>query len=46
MVRGKNQRQGGISRVSLLREVFVDVYGITVRMQQNKKVLVRESMNM
>ncbi|XP_067299058.1 zonadhesin, like isoform X1 [Pseudorasbora parva] len=39
-VRGKNQRQGGISRVSLLHEVFVDVYGITVRMQQKKKVLV------
>uniref|UniRef100_A0A8C1BNT6 Zonadhesin, like n=1 Tax=Cyprinus carpio carpio TaxID=630221 RepID=A0A8C1BNT6_CYPCA len=42
IVRGKNQRQGGISRVSLLREVYVDVYGITVRMQQNKKVLVNE----
>uniref|UniRef100_A0A8C1G4Y5 Zonadhesin, like n=1 Tax=Cyprinus carpio TaxID=7962 RepID=A0A8C1G4Y5_CYPCA len=40
IVRGKNQRQGGISRVSLLREVYVDVYGITVRMQQKKKVLV------
>ncbi|XP_052417115.1 zonadhesin, like isoform X9 [Carassius gibelio] len=40
IVRGKNQRQGGISRVSLLREVYVDVYGISVRMQQKKKVLV------
>ncbi|XDV18482.1 hypothetical protein PO909_024166, partial [Leuciscus waleckii] len=39
-VRGKNQRQGGISRVSLLHEVYVDVYGISVRMQQKKKVLV------
>ncbi|XP_051755695.1 zonadhesin, like isoform X34 [Ctenopharyngodon idella] len=39
-VRGKNQRQGGIGRVSLLHEVYVDVYGITVRIQQKKKVLV------
>uniref|UniRef100_A0A672PR82 Zonadhesin, like n=1 Tax=Sinocyclocheilus grahami TaxID=75366 RepID=A0A672PR82_SINGR len=42
IVRGKNQRQGGISRVSLLREVYVDVYGITVRFQQKKKVLVND----
>lgn len=42
-VRGKNQRRGGLSRVSLLHEVYVEVYGITVRMLQKKKVLVRES---
>ncbi|XP_016339668.1 zonadhesin-like, partial [Sinocyclocheilus anshuiensis] len=42
IVRGKNQRLGGISRVSLLREVYVDVYGITVRFQQKKKVLVND----
>ncbi len=46
IVRSKNQRQGGIGRASLLREVYVDVYGITVRMQQKKQVLVRDSWDM
>lgn len=32
--------------MSLLHEVYVDVYGISVRMQQKKKVLVRESWDM
>ncbi|XP_051561427.1 zonadhesin, like [Myxocyprinus asiaticus] len=40
IVRGKNNRQGVLSRVSLLHEVYVDVYGISVRILQKKKVLV------
>ncbi|TSL34612.1 Zonadhesin [Bagarius yarrelli] len=39
-VRGKNARRGGNSRVSYLYEVYVDVYGINVRMLQKKKLLV------
>ncbi|XP_051569103.1 IgGFc-binding protein-like [Myxocyprinus asiaticus] len=40
IVRGKNQRQGVLSRVSLLHDVYVDVYGISVHILQKKKVLV------
>ncbi|KAK2913695.1 hypothetical protein Q8A67_002094 [Cirrhinus molitorella] len=42
IVRGKNQRRGGIGRVSTLREVYVDVYGINIRIQKDKKVLVND----
>lgn len=39
-VRGKNARRGG-SHVSYLHEVYVDVYGVSIRMLQKKKLLVR-----
>lgn len=41
-VRGKNARRGGISRISYLHEVYVEVYGVSVRMLQKKALLVRK----
>lgn len=40
-VTGKNARRGGISRVSYLLEVYVEVYGVSVRILQKKGLLVR-----
>ncbi|GAA6104294.1 zonadhesin, like [Tachysurus ichikawai] len=39
-VTGKNARRGGISRVSYLLEVYVEVYGVSVRILQKKGLLV------
>ena len=39
-VRGKNIRRGGNRRISFLDEVYVDVYGVSVRLLQRKVVLV------
>lgn len=41
-VKGKNARRGGISRVSYLHEVYVEVYGVSVRMLQKMGLLVRK----
>lgn len=38
-VRGKNSRRGG-SKISYLDEVYVDVYGVSIRFLQKKVVLV------
>lgn len=40
LVRGKNIRRGGNRRVSYLDQVYVDVYGVSVRFLQKKAVLV------
>lgn len=40
LVRGKNIRRGGNRRVSYLDQVYVDVYGVSVRFLQRKAVLV------
>uniref|UniRef100_UPI0037E8B019 zonadhesin, like n=1 Tax=Semicossyphus pulcher TaxID=241346 RepID=UPI0037E8B019 len=39
-VRGKNIRRGGNRRVSLLDQMYISVYGVDVRFQQKKRVLV------
>ncbi|XP_068612287.1 zonadhesin, like [Brachionichthys hirsutus] len=39
-VRGKNIRRGGNMRVSLLDQMFIDVYHVNVRFLQKKTVLV------
>ncbi|XP_036843242.1 IgGFc-binding protein isoform X8 [Oncorhynchus mykiss] len=39
-VRGKNVRRGGSRKVSYLDEVYVDVYGVSIRFLQKKVVLV------
>jgi len=39
-VRGKNIRRGGNRRISFLDEVYVNVYGVSVRLLQRKVVLV------
>ncbi|XP_071022377.1 IgGFc-binding protein-like [Oncorhynchus clarkii lewisi] len=39
-VRGKNIRRGGSRKVSYLDEVYVDVYGVSIRFLQKKVVLV------
>ncbi|KAK6323422.1 hypothetical protein J4Q44_G00057610 [Coregonus suidteri] len=39
-VRGKNIRRGGNKKISYLDEVYVDVYGVSIRFQQKKVVLV------
>ncbi|XP_030193878.1 zonadhesin, like isoform X2 [Gadus morhua] len=39
-VRGRNVRRGGSRRVSFLDEMYVDVYGVSVRFLQRKRVLV------
>ncbi|KAK1797051.1 hypothetical protein P4O66_008443, partial [Electrophorus voltai] len=39
-VRGKNARRGGNNHISFLHEVYVDVYGVSVRMLQKKALLV------
>lgn len=41
-VRGKNARRGGNRRVSFLREVYVEVYGVSIQMLQKKGLLVRK----
>ncbi|XP_058252073.1 zonadhesin, like isoform X1 [Hemibagrus wyckioides] len=41
-VKGKNVRRGGNSRVSYLHEVYVEVYGVSVRMLQKKRLLVND----
>ncbi|XP_038159102.1 zonadhesin, like isoform X3 [Cyprinodon tularosa] len=40
LVRGKNLRRGNNKKVSFLDEMYVDVYGVNVRFQQKKVVLV------
>lgn len=40
VVRGKNIRRGGNKRVSLLDQMFINVYGFDVRFLQKKTVLV------
>ncbi|KPP67350.1 zonadhesin-like [Scleropages formosus] len=40
VVRGKNVRRGGNKRVSFLHEVYVDVYGLSIRFLQKRVVLV------
>ncbi|XP_071187476.1 zonadhesin, like [Salvelinus alpinus] len=39
-VRGKNIRRGGSKKISYLDEVYVDVYGVSIRFLQKKVVLV------
>uniref|UniRef100_A0A673Y3K0 Zonadhesin, like n=1 Tax=Salmo trutta TaxID=8032 RepID=A0A673Y3K0_SALTR len=39
-VRGKNVRRGGSRKVSYLDEMYVDVYGVSIRFLQKKVVLV------
>ncbi|XP_055757341.1 IgGFc-binding protein-like [Salvelinus fontinalis] len=39
-VRGKNVRRGGSRKFSYLDEVYVDVYGVSIRFLQKKVVLV------
>ncbi|KAI5085722.1 zonadhesin isoform X2, partial [Silurus meridionalis] len=39
-VRGKNARRGGNNRISYLHEVYVEVYDVSVRMLQKKRLLV------
>ncbi|XP_034146574.1 zonadhesin, like isoform X2 [Esox lucius] len=39
-VRGKNVRRGGLKKISYLDEVYVDVYGVSVRFLQKNVVLV------
>ncbi|CAL8327032.1 unnamed protein product [Lota lota] len=39
-VRGRNIRRGGNRRISFLDEMYVDVYGVSVRFLQRKVVLV------
>lgn len=41
-VRGKNVRRGGNNRISFLHEVYVDVYGFNIRLQQKRVLLVRK----
>lgn len=40
VVRGKNLRRGGNRRVSLLDQMYIDVYNVNVRFEQKKTVLV------
>ncbi|CAF91217.1 unnamed protein product, partial [Tetraodon nigroviridis] len=40
LVRGKNIRRGGNRRVSFLDQVYIDVYGVSVRFLPKKTVLV------
>lgn len=40
LIRGKNIRRGGNRRVSYLDEMYIDVYGVSVRFLQRKAVLV------
>ncbi|XP_028419520.1 zonadhesin, like [Perca flavescens] len=40
VVRGKNIRRGGNQRISLLDQMYIDVYGFNVRFLQKKQVLV------
>ncbi|XP_071334202.1 zonadhesin, like isoform X3 [Trachinotus anak] len=40
VVRGKNIRRGGNGRVSFLDQMYIDVYGVSVRFLQKKAVLV------
>ncbi|KAJ8007728.1 hypothetical protein DPEC_G00097200 [Dallia pectoralis] len=41
-VRGKNIRRGGSKKISYPDEVYIDVYGVSVRFLQKKVVLVNE----
>ncbi|XP_043953834.1 zonadhesin, like [Gambusia affinis] len=40
LVRGKNLRRGGNKKISLLDQMYVDVYGVNVRFLQKKVILV------
>lgn len=40
LIRGKNIRRGSNKRVSYLNEMYIDVYGVSVRFLQKKAVLV------
>ncbi|KAM9827438.1 LOW QUALITY PROTEIN: zonadhesin, like [Neosynchiropus ocellatus] len=42
VISGKNIRRGGNRRVSYLDEMYIRVYGVTVRLLQKKKVLVND----
>ncbi|XP_047450650.1 IgGFc-binding protein-like isoform X2 [Mugil cephalus] len=40
VVRGKNMRRGRNKRVSFLDQMYIDVYGVNVRFEQKKTILV------